>query len=202
MPYAYCAEMGGFAFKTSTPRANDEGYKLQRLWSDDIFELRQNGGIRQLPFITQDEKMEKSKDDFVIKAMAILQVFWMVVTVIIRATRGFPISQLEVTACAFAACTFIMYILWWSKPQGVTACTDIAEKVRRVQEQSGISPWSFEKNWLPVYSIIRPFVPNLIKSQYQTQDMPIPNDSLPSKTARPLVWLVIVWGAWVWVVCS
>ncbi|PVH68911.1 hypothetical protein DL98DRAFT_627796 [Cadophora sp. DSE1049] len=181
--HAYYAEMGGFALRTSTPRESGEGHKLQRLRSEDIFELRELGCISRLPSITKDQIMDKGKGDFIVKLTAILQVFWMLIQVIVRAARGLPISRLEVTACAFAACASVTYVLWWNKPQAVTACTKITIEARETWAlaQFGTS-WTFDKGRLPYKSIFEAFVPLSDSKAYTTEDMPISNDALPAET--------------------
>jgi hypothetical protein len=43
----------------------------------------------------------------------------------VRSVKRLPITQLEVTACAFAAITFLTYLLWWEKPQAVRSVTEL-----------------------------------------------------------------------------
>lgn len=70
-----------------------------------------------LPDISEDVIEEKSKGDFFVKATALIQVLWLIIQVIVRASRGLVISQLEFAVIAYAACFIITYGFWWSKPQ-------------------------------------------------------------------------------------
>ena len=81
--------------------------------------LRKTGRISRLPNITEEEILDKSKSDVLVKALAALQVFWVTVQVIVRTARGLAVSQLELVVTAFSICAIITYIFLISKPQGV-----------------------------------------------------------------------------------
>ncbi|KAF8857456.1 hypothetical protein BDZ45DRAFT_592784, partial [Acephala macrosclerotiorum] len=67
--------------------------------------------------ITKDQIQNKSKEDIFVKISAVVQVTWMIIQVVTRATKGLPIYQLQIAACSFAGCSLITYILWWNKPK-------------------------------------------------------------------------------------
>lgn len=69
--------------------------------------------------ITEQEIHDESKTRFFIKAVTVLQVFWVCLQVIVRAVSGLAISQLELMAAAFAACSLVSYVFLTPKPQGV-----------------------------------------------------------------------------------
>ena len=103
LSHAYYSDMGGFCFRTSSLRSDGKDCQLQYITADDLLKLRAKGHIARLPSITEHEIKDKSNGDCIVKAMAVIQVSWLVIQVMLRATRNFPISQLEITACAFAA---------------------------------------------------------------------------------------------------
>ncbi|KAF4632076.1 hypothetical protein G7Y89_g6053 [Cudoniella acicularis] len=121
MVHAYYANMGGFA----TVQRDGPYPGIKYLNCERLYELREEGILSRLPAMRKDQILDKSKGDFFAKTTAIVQVTWMAIQVIERAYQGLPISQLEVTACAFAATTIITYLLWWKKPQGVGLPTEI-----------------------------------------------------------------------------
>ncbi|KAH7397957.1 hypothetical protein BKA64DRAFT_673198 [Cadophora sp. MPI-SDFR-AT-0126] len=175
LTHAYYANMGGFAFRTSTPRPNRKGYQLQHITADDLLRLRAEGNMARLPDITEHEIKDKSKGDFIVKATAVIQVSWLVIQVIVRATRSLPVSQLEITACAFAACTFLTYGIWWSKPQAVTSCTMIELEGTNIEAEATI-----RNGWKHADSTIWYLWPWVKKyhSGPRRRDMPIRNDFL------------------------
>ena len=72
------------------------------------------------PLDNQKEDLEdKSKSDFFAKGVAILQIFQLCVSLIVRRIRHFAASQLEIVTVAFAICGVITYICYWYKPQSV-----------------------------------------------------------------------------------
>ncbi|KAF4620084.1 hypothetical protein G7Y89_g14738 [Cudoniella acicularis] len=122
--HAYYAETGGFVIR----RIRSDDSTNSALWHLDIaaiLELCKKRFLSSLPTIQGSEIVDKSKGDSFAKGAAILQVSWMIVQVIVRATKGLPITQLEITACAFAAITFLTYILYWKKLQGVNSVTEL-----------------------------------------------------------------------------
>ncbi|KAL2671474.1 hypothetical protein Neosp_014064 [[Neocosmospora] mangrovei] len=84
--------------------------------------------IDKLPTVTENDIKDKSKDDLFIKLLTLLQVSWSVVQAIVRGARGLHISQLEITVIAYAACTFVTYVLCLSKPKGVGVPTTVPVK--------------------------------------------------------------------------
>jgi len=72
-----------------------------------------------LPFITKEEIMDKGKSDGFTRIIAISQMFWLIVQMIVIASQHIEITQLEIATVAFASCAVIIYVLNWSKPKGV-----------------------------------------------------------------------------------
>jgi hypothetical protein len=118
--HAFYAEMGGFVIR---PYGNRSDFRI--VATADIFMLRKKGFLGTLPEVNAEHLNDLSNGDPFTKAAAIGQVSWMVVQVILRASRRLPITQLEITACGFAASTFLTYLLWWEKPQAVGSVTEL-----------------------------------------------------------------------------
>jgi hypothetical protein len=119
--HAFYAEMGGFVIHPHGEGTTD----TRVLDTFTILEFRKRGFLRTLPTITADHLNDLSNGDSFTKTAAVGQVSWMVVQVIVRAVKRLPITQLEVTACGFAALTFLTYLLWWEKPQAVRSVTEL-----------------------------------------------------------------------------
>ena len=89
-------------------------------WILDAAQLRlarQFNVIESLPTVTEDQIQDKSKSDFLVNFVAIVQILWLIVQLIARAVRRLPVSQLEIVALAFSVCSLITYGLQWSKPK-------------------------------------------------------------------------------------
>jgi len=74
------------------------------------------------------EIQDKSKGDFISKAVVILQTSWFVLQCIARGVRSLPITELELTTIAFAGLNFVIYLLWWDKPLNVQCGVRVYKK--------------------------------------------------------------------------
>ena len=88
-----------------------------------LLEARRRGIILQLPSITENEINDKNKGDTLIKLLAVLQVTWLGIQLIIRAVEGRQSSQLEITALALAFCAFATYLLLMWQPKDIRTPT-------------------------------------------------------------------------------
>jgi hypothetical protein len=89
------------------------------LTAGDIFALRESSVLTRLPYISPDELQDRSKSDFLVRTIAVVQILWVSIQILIRAARHLAISQLEIAVVAFASCAVVMYGLNWYKPKGV-----------------------------------------------------------------------------------
>jgi hypothetical protein len=87
----------------------------------DIITLRESGALSKLPCITTEEINDKSKANLFVKAIAVTQILWMIVQIIVRMTRKLAISQLEISVVAFSVCAVIIYFVYWQKSKDVMA---------------------------------------------------------------------------------
>jgi len=123
--HSHFANMGGFVFRvggdtTEPSDAPSVSYpNPYHLVASNILALREAGLLTKLPSITQEEINDKSKSDGLIRAITVVQIVWMMVQIIVRASRNLTISQLEVSVLAFASCAIVLYGLNWEKPKGV-----------------------------------------------------------------------------------
>jgi hypothetical protein len=67
-----------------------------------------NPAIQATPDISE-EIMDKSKTDYFTKGIAMVQIFWLILSLIGRAVRHLAISPLEILTAAFAVCAIITY---------------------------------------------------------------------------------------------
>jgi hypothetical protein len=95
---------------TSEPTSDKEPIESQN---------KKKTAIKRLPDITTTELHDKSKGDVFIKVIAVVQVFWVVLQIIVRARKGLTVSQLELAVAAFSTCAIITYLLLIPKPQDV-----------------------------------------------------------------------------------
>lgn len=89
------------------------------LSGEDVLKLRDYNIIARLPNITTAEIHDRSKSNVFVKAVTIIQIFWISLQVIVRSARGLAISQLELVVTAFSLCAIMTYLFLIPKPQGV-----------------------------------------------------------------------------------
>jgi hypothetical protein len=65
------------------------------------------------------EIQDRSKGNFISKAVVIFQTSWFVMQCITRGVRGLPITELELATIAFASLNLVICVLWWDKPLNV-----------------------------------------------------------------------------------
>jgi hypothetical protein len=76
-------------------------------------------GIANLPQVSSRELEKEDRGEALIKAIALIQVAYLIVQLVARKIAGLPSTQLEIAALAYCASSTITYILYWSRPQGV-----------------------------------------------------------------------------------
>lgn len=87
--------------------------------ADQLLLAREYGIIEHLPKVSEEELMDQSKGDVLLKLLAMFQSLYLGLQLIVRYRNDQPSSQLEVVVVAFAVCSFITYSLFFSKPQNV-----------------------------------------------------------------------------------
>ena len=115
----------------------------------------QKGIITGPPKLSTADLEDRSKGDVFVKGAAILQLTWLVIQMIARASEDLAISLLEVMTLAFAVCAIATYILLWHKPQDVMTptyvdATDILtrEQVIGLAARCPVSTLMVKEFWL------------------------------------------------------
>ncbi|KAH0535918.1 hypothetical protein FGG08_007177 [Glutinoglossum americanum] len=123
-------------------------------WSVDAAQLllaRELGLISALPAVTEEELEDQSKADVAVRALAIVQVSWMMFQQLERGVKHLPSSQLEIVVLAFAACAGVVYGLRWCKPKDVQTPRYVdasryprdADELARVGVEGPAQSWVF-----------------------------------------------------------
>lgn len=61
----------------------------------------------------------RSKSDWAIKALALFQISWFGIQLLIRRIQHLHITAIEILTLAFIVCSSVTYILCWSQPQNI-----------------------------------------------------------------------------------
>jgi hypothetical protein len=98
-------------------------FRTTDIWTLSLEQIqlaRKYGIIDTFPNMSKEDLDAVSNSDGLAKALAVCQVFWLIIQMISRATSGLAVCQLEVATGAFAITTFLTYLFLWQKPQGVS----------------------------------------------------------------------------------
>lgn len=115
------------------PKEETDGERTARSLSGDtwtltaaqILESRRIEIITQLPDITEAQILDKSKSNPIVTGLALVQISWLVIQLIIRAVEMRQSSQIEVSALAFAVCALFTYSFLWLHPKDISTPTVI-----------------------------------------------------------------------------
>ncbi len=115
--FGFYAIMGGLAVDISD--IHDTASRAT-LTPSSLLCLADDGNFIEL---SDEEIRDKSKADFVAKALVMLQVTWLFLQCISRKASGLPLAPLEVHTLVHAGCATIIYCAWFHKPLDVRAPT-------------------------------------------------------------------------------
>ena len=146
LTHAFFANMGGFVVRAKSESSENEqespeSGQLFYPTASELYQARHTGIISKLLDIRAEEIEDKSKGDSFVKGAAVVQVLWLLIQIITRAFKGLPVSQLEIMVVAFSVCSFITYILCWSKPQHVLVPIEISGSAPLVREVGHCTSW-------------------------------------------------------------
>lgn len=126
LTHTYYANMGGFVLVKEETGENVSGYNLHHLSGRDLIKLRETNRVIRLPDITEEELIDRAKDDPFIRTISVAQIIWSTIQILVRAIKKLSICPLELAVLAFAACAVIIYGLYWDKPKSIGASTTIS----------------------------------------------------------------------------
>lgn len=86
---------------------------------------RSLGIISRLPAISEDQIEDMNKGDAFVKILAICQISWLCIQLIVRRKQGMPMTQLEVLTLAFTICSVLTYIMLYNRPKDVQTTRQI-----------------------------------------------------------------------------
>lgn len=87
--------------------------------------LKDVGIIEQIPRLSMGALAAQNRGSILVKALAVLQVLWLITQILVRAHKDLPSTQLEILTLAYAVSAFFIYLLLWEKPQDVMTITRV-----------------------------------------------------------------------------
>ena len=130
--HAFFLIMGGFTLHKG-------GKPVRILEANELEELSEAGKI-EWPTITEEEIADRSKGDYLYKAIVLFQTTWFIIQCITRGAYGLAVTELEVVTLAFATLNGIIYYFWWDKPLDVRCSIAVRLLKDDVEKQDTPSP--------------------------------------------------------------
>ncbi|KAL8801265.1 MAG: hypothetical protein Q9182_004572 [Xanthomendoza sp. 2 TL-2023] len=125
--HAHYAVMGGFRLlRTNEEKPVEAKHRSNVLNALQLAHMCRQGFLAPGRLPSKDEIKNKSKSNAFTKAIALIQICRLLISVIARGCQGLEISQLEIITLAFVGCTLLTYAFWWNKPQDVDTPTLLA----------------------------------------------------------------------------
>lgn len=84
--------------------------------------------------IAEHDILDKSKSNAIVKALALIQIFWFAVQIIARLTQSRQVALLEIVTFVHGIFALLTFILWWSKPFDVSTPTPISPRTSVPQD--------------------------------------------------------------------
>jgi hypothetical protein len=107
----FLLEMGGFVVQYKHPHNT----KRFRVSPEKLVTLVNNKEM-EWPEITNEEIMDRSKADWIVKTLALVQILWFMTQMIGRWAQGLATTTLELFTLGIVFSAAITYSAWWEKP--------------------------------------------------------------------------------------
>lgn len=102
-----------------TDQINLSRLKYDR-WTLNLSEICQSRDLfGSLPDVSAQDLERLDSGDALVKLLAIIQVSWLMIQLLVRKISNIPSSQLEIAVLAFSASSLITYAILWNRPQEI-----------------------------------------------------------------------------------
>ena len=120
MTHSFLAIMGGFATGVSEngKPALVGGHKRVALDPKTLLWVFKNE-TSSIPSLSKSDIEDKSKADGLAKLIVIIQALWFCLQCVVRLAQNLSISLLELNTFGHAICAFLIFAVWWKKPQDI-----------------------------------------------------------------------------------
>lgn len=130
LEHSYYAQMGGLRYRDSWDIENEYMWTescRNSLWTS-IGDKEGGGTVESARALTQlvlakEDIKDKSKADLLSRGIAVTQVSWAILNIVVRHATKLPITQMEIATVASAAIAALTYLVNWWKPKDVARST-------------------------------------------------------------------------------
>ena len=136
------------ALKESASRRLSLSRLTHRYWAlvpDQITFLTHTSSsisVLDLPTVPARQLEALNRSDTLVKALALVQINYLIVQLVARKLDSLSSAQLEIGALAFSVLSLITYVLYWNRPQGVGGIHILKPNCAPSEDElRGISSW-------------------------------------------------------------
>ena len=115
--------MGGFVFETSAPIFGS-CTRFTLTFAGVVFLMVHEPEL--IPDLSENSILHRSQSDSLGKALLVVQLLYFCISCAARWAQSLPLTLLEVSTLAHAACAIATYFVWWKKPFNVADPTVIS----------------------------------------------------------------------------
>lgn len=186
--HSYYAQMGGLVYLYSSWRQSCIVLTATKLTSRFIWDTDEDNG-HPLKYLILGEKdiQDKSKADWLVKGLAVLQITWVILSVIMRHMNGLPITQLEIATIAFSVMAAFIYLASWWKPKDVSQPTILTHSLRNNAKRTAVS--RMQPLWLRLRSPAKATTKMARESSERSER--VPNDLVWMEGDTPLIFVIM-----------
>lgn len=140
--HAIFANMGGFRLAAETKNGI---IQYRAITGFQLSNLLKTGALSQIPNISKEYILDKSKTDAFARWLAVLQCLWLLLELLARKAESLPSSQIEIATMAFACCSILTYIAVQHKPKDVDVALDISSTISQIENIPSIPDPLFQR---------------------------------------------------------
>jgi hypothetical protein len=191
LTHSYFANMGGLVFldlsKSRDWRLQYLTLTASRIGSGYFIPPSGDATFHVLKGLVLDEKdiEDQSKADVLLRTLAVLQITWIILTVLVRGVTGLPLTQLEIATLAFSIFAILTYAANWWKPKDVS---------RPIRLQFRVRSWSYDNTQSFILRLKAPA--KAAETAKNISDMArVPNDLIWMEENVPLIFSIMAMSA-------
>ncbi|EPE27518.1 hypothetical protein GLAREA_04309 [Glarea lozoyensis ATCC 20868] len=160
------ANMGGLVYRLTASNLDELRSLTSRTLADIIRNNYSAIDLLQYLVLAEEDIKDKSKADWLLKTIAVLQICWLILNACARAAAGLPVTQLEVATGAFAVMAVATFLINWWKPKDVSRPTIVWLVPATIFTDSNYRCHSFTRRILSPSHVafVTPLAPTLISN--------------------------------------
>lgn len=147
--HSYYAQMGGIRYQRQGKRhTNWYCLTASMLTARYSFICDKKRNLFDRLVLEEQDIKDKSKSDWFLKGIAVAQVSWLILSVIVRGILHLPITQLEIATISFAVMAVLSYMVNWWKPKDISRATSLSLPAWGTTPNPGDQPAAYAQSFI------------------------------------------------------